>query len=390
MFINPFTNEYNDTLQKKSYGWIKANILSKLNPAIKTPIELLTGKDLWGDNAEGYKTAEGLLENNKKYQYTNIENGMKKVLGILVGSGIANSIVDQTKIDSNDNNSNFLSTLWKGISKGFSSDLGNQKSWKNNTSNYYAILTDMKSYSKTAKDTYGNTYGSSHYYTIDDMADADILEAVRKYNGRYGIFDKDDYTRVNSMIKKMIQNNVESTTLYSYIVKEFNENNVSEATMRAALNANSIIRKLNLDSMAGYKNTLSESELKRLEQAIAYENEYYPILQLLFPDKESSSRYVPSYRNTYYGGSGSGSNYYPRTYYPRTYIPWRYYPSTYRFNKKTGRYGPNLERVQVNVSPQMAIWNQDKNLTQYNTGLSKENDPRWLRSRDYTSRVYNI
>ena len=33
MFINPFTNEYNNTLPKKGYGWIKANLLSKLNPA---------------------------------------------------------------------------------------------------------------------------------------------------------------------------------------------------------------------------------------------------------------------------------------------------------------------------------------------------------------------
>lgn len=396
MFINPFTNEYNDTLPKKGYGWIKANVLSKLNPAIKTPIEITTGKDLWGDNAEGYKTAEGLFEDNKKMQYTNIENGMKKVLGILVGSGVANSVVDQVKMDKYNEDSSFVNSVWNGITKGLSSDLGNQKSWKDNTSNYYALLTDMKNYAKVGKNTYGNTYGNTHYYSIEDMADADVLEASRKYSGRYGVFDKDDYTRVNSMIKKMITNCVPSTELYAYIVKEFNENNVSEATLRSALNSNSIIRKLRTDSMSGYKETLSDSELIRLEKAIAYENEYYPILQLLFPDKDSTKKYLPSYKQLYSGsgsgGSGYPSGYTPRNYTPSTkrYYPSKYYPSTYRFNKKTGKYGPNLKRVQVNVSPQMAIWNQDKNLTQYQTGLDKTNDPQWLRSRDYVSRVYNI
>lgn len=391
MFINPFTNEYNNTIAKKGYGWMKANVLSSLNPAIKTPIELITGKDLWGDTAEGYKTSEGLFEDNKSYQYTNIENGMRKVFGILVGSGIANNVVDQLKIDSNDSNTSLSNSLWKGISKGFAADLGNQKSWKKNTSNYYTILTDMKQYAKTAKNTYGNTYGNTHYYSIEDMADADILEAERKYNGRYGVFDKSDYNRVSSTLKKMIQNHTQDTTVYNYIVKEFNENNVSEATMRAALNANSIVRKLQQDSMSGYKDSLNETDLGRLQQAIAYENEYYPMLQLLFPDKTKTNSYVPSYKNIYNGGSGS-SNYptYSRPYIPNTYIPKKYYPSTYKFNKKTGKYGPNLKRVQVHVSPQMAIWNQDKNLTQYQTGLSKANDPQWLRSRDYVSRVYQI
>lgn len=391
MFINPFTNEYNDTLPKKGYGWMKANVLSSLNPLIKTPIELVTGKDLYGDNAEGYKNAQGLFENSNKYQYTNIENGMKKVMGFLVGSGVANSIVDQFKIDSNDKDSSFTNTLAKGFTKGFMSDLGNQKSWKNNTSNYYSIITDMKNYAKQSRDTYGNTYGNAYYYDIDDLADADKLEYSRKYSGRYGEFNQDDYNRVNGMLKKMIQNHTDATTLYAYIVKEYNENKVSEATLRSALNNNSIIRKLRLSSMSGYKDTLNESELRRLQKAIDYENEYYPILQYLFPDKESTSKaYIPSYKKDYLGsGSGTPSSSRPYTPYNR-YYPGKYYPSTYKFNKKTGRYGVNLERVKVNVSPQMAIWNQDKNLTQYQTGLDKTNDPRWLRSRDYTSRVYNI
>lgn len=387
MFINPFTNEYNDTMPKKAYGWMKANILSRLNPMAKIPIELTTGKDMWGDTAEGYKNAEGLFESNNKYQYTNIENGMKKVFGLLVGSGIANAITDQAKIDSYDpQDPSLISTLWKGFTKGIANDMGNQKSWKKNTSNYYSILTDMKQYGKISKDTYGNTYGNNYYYSIEDLANADKLYYAREYGSRYGTFNEQDYNRVNAMLKKMIQNHTDSSTLYNYIVKEYNENNVSEATLRSALNNNSIVRKLRMKSMSGYTKTLSESELIRLQKAIDYENEFYPILQLLFPDEESKGKtYVPSYRSTYLK---SGSSYSPKSYTrPSYYYPGKYYPNTYKYNKKTGKYGPNLERVSVNVSPQMAIWNQDRNLTPYETGYKAENEPKWLRDKGYVNRT---
>lgn len=388
MFINPFTNEYNNTLPKKGYGWFKANILSRLNPMAKIPIELVTGKDLWGDSADGFKNAEGLFETNKKYQYTNIENGMKKVFGILVGSGIANGIVDQVKIDSYDpEDPSLMSSIWKGFTKGIANDMGNQKSWKKDTSNYYSILTDMKSYGKVSKDTYGNTYGNNYYYSIEDMTDAEKLEYAREYGSRYGTFDEQDYNRVNAMLKKMIQNHTDSSTLYNYIVKEYNENNVSEATLRSALNNNSIIRKLRMKSMSGYTKTLSQSELIRLQKAIDYENEYYPILQKLFPDSEYKNTYIPRYQRTYLN-SGSGGSSYPKTYTsPTYYYPGKYYPSTYRYNKKTGKYGPNLERVSVNVSPQMAVWNQDYNLTRYDSGLTAENEPKWLRDKGYVNRT---
>ena len=388
MFINPFTNEYNDTIPKKAYGWMKSNILSSLNPIAKIPIELVSGKDLWGNSAEGFKNAQGLFESTNKYQYTNLENGMKKVYGVLIGSGMANSIVDQFKMDSYDpSEPSFISTLWKGFTKGVANDLGNQKSWKKDTSNYYSILTDMKKYSKVAKDVYGNTYGNTYYYSIEDLADADKLQYARSYDSKYGTFDQDDYNRINSMLKKMIHNHVDSSTLYTYIVKEYNENNVSEATLRSALNNNSIIRKLRLNSMSGYTKTLSESELIRLQKAINYENEYYPILQRLFPDSEYKNTYVPRYQKTYLS-SGSGGSSYPRTYTrPTYYYPGKYYPSTYRYNKKTGKYGPNLERVSVNVSPQMAIWNQDYNLTRYDTGYKADNEPKWLRDRGYVNRT---
>jgi hypothetical protein len=110
----------------------------------------------------------------------------------------------------------------------------------------------------------------------------------------------------------------------------------------------------------------------------------YPLLSKFFPEEYSTNVYIPKYRKTYYG---SGSKY-PSTNYPSTYYPGKYYPDTFRYNKKLSRYiNPNLDRVSVYVSPQMAVWNQDKNLTSNETGFKSENEPKWLRDKGYESLV---
>ena len=401
MYINPFTNEYNDTLPKKAYGWFKANVLSSLNPALKMPIEIITGQDLWGDNAEGYQTADPLYSTTKKYQYTTLENGMKKVLGYFVGSGVANNIIDQNKIDTLNGESNFLHTLWKGFTKGVNADLGNQKSWKKDTSSYYSFITDIKAYRNSNSDSeYYHTdrsgqsestyqFNNDQYLSIEDMADADKLEYNRYYASRYGEFDDIDYQRVSATLKKYINSHESSTTIYNYIVKEYNENKVSEATMRAALNNNSLARKLKqLKNVSGYLNTLSTDEKMRLQKALEYEQEHYPILELLFPeDTGNNDTYIPYYKWSGYSG---GSNSYPTYTKPRTfnYYPGKYYPKTFYYNKKASRYtGADIDRVSVNVSPQMGIWNQDYNLTRYDTGYTAKNEPKWLRDKGYVNRT---
>lgn len=380
MFINPFTNKYNDTLPKKAYGFIKANVLSKLNPLLKLPVEIVTGEDLWGDSASGYKTSNPLYDQTSKYQYSTLENGMKKVLGYFVGSGVANSVIDQNKIADINDDSNYLQTLWKGFTKGISNDLGNQKSWKKDTSNYYSFITDIKAFK-------GDTYNSKYYVDIEEMTDAEELEYNRKYATQYGEFDKQDYNRVNANLKKYINSHESETTIYNYIVKEYNENKVSEATMRAALNSNSLARKINnLDNYQEYLDTLTTDEKIRLQKALEYEQETYPLLERLFPDDTSSSKsYTPYYKWSGYSGGGSSNGYTTPRYY--NYYPGKYYPKTFYYNKKLGKYTNGIDRVSVNVSPQMGIWNQDYNLTPYETGIQSDNEPKWLRDKGYVNRT---
>ena len=339
MFVNPWTSEYNKNLGDKALGFLSQNVLSKLNPAIKTPAELLVQRDF----------ANGSTIDTSK-NYTRYENGMRKMLGFMIGSGVANNIVDQLKIDNSSNNSNFLDSLWRGLSKGFANDLGNQKSWKKDTSNYYSMIDTLATYKRALSRTETAEY--------EDLTDVNYMRDQRKYSNSYGEFNSEDYSRVNKMLRKMIKDKENPTKVYTYIAEEYNKG-TSEATLRAALNNNSLVRMIASLKQKDFYNTLSSKDLENLEKALLFEQEMYPMLKDFFPVSPYYNYKLPN-RKKYYGSSSGGSyTTYPKTVYPRT-IPGMY------SNGYTNKYSNNVkhlqpERVDMNVSPQMGVWVQDYN-----------------------------
>lgn len=343
MFIEPFTSKYNKTLGDKMYGLLQSNILSRLNPAIKAPLEVVTRKDMFG--ASAYDTS---------HQYDYAENTLRKTLGFFVGAGVANNVINQYKMDEYNEDSTFMSSMWKGISKGISADLGNQKSWKKQTSNYYAAINSVRNFYNATNE---NDFFDAN---TNDLLDADYLDIQRNTSSKYGEYNEDDFKRINSMVRNMIKGKESAATLYAYIVSEYNKG-TTEATLRAVLNSNSIIRKLSKVDKSKFYETLSGKELQMIAQAIEYEEEFYPLLQEFFPTQSSYSgyRYLPK-RTKYYGGGG-GSNYYPSS--PRRYYPSFVYPSNSSYNNRYRSYSPyaNIDRVSVRVSPEMAVWKNDYN-----------------------------
>lgn len=369
MYFNPFTNKYNDTLGKKFEGLISQNILSRLNPAIKTPIEVIIKKDFYGSSPVDTSNS-----------YTLYENATRKVLGFIAGTGVANNVVDQYKIDEYNPDSTFASSLWKGLSNGFNSDLGNQKSWKKDTSNYYATIESVRNF------YYATENRLDFDATPEDLTNAEYMKSERSSTSSYGEYDKDDYQRVNNMLKKMIKNKTDATTVYLYIAEEYNKG-TSEATLRSALNNNSIIRKLNtIDKEAFYK-TLSSRDLENLEKAIMFENKTYRMLQEFFPVSSYKNTYYTKYKKPYYSTGGGSSSYYPS--YPKTYYPKKYYPSSSGYSTKYKSYNPyaNIDRVSVKVSPEMAVWSNDFNAIE---DLDKKewylNNPLYNNLSDYEKR----
>ena len=252
MYVNPWINEYNKTFGDKALGFLSQSFLSKLNPAIKVPVELAVQKDFIG----------GSLKDTT--DYSRLEGGLRKVLGFLVGTGIANSVVDTYKDEQYNPKGSLSSSIMNGFAKGLGNDLGNQKSWKKDTSNYYSAIATIKAF---------NTANGWDEATYEDLTNADYLSGKRNSQGKYGSVDQEDYSRINKTLKRMVESRSDPTTIYTYITSEYNSG-VSEATLRKALNNNSIIRKLNqVQNKEAFYNSLTSKELASLEQALLYEKE---------------------------------------------------------------------------------------------------------------------
>lgn len=338
MFVDPLTSEYNDNIFKKIYGLVNTNIISHFNPAIKTPLELITGYDLFGASPV-----------NTKYQYTTVENGERKVLGFLIGSNIANNVITQNKIDKYSTDSNFMSSFLKGAVKGVQESIGNQKTYKKDTSNYYNQISAANSYKYKTSDTYDTDW--------EDYTNADDMELIRNSSSKYGQFNSDDYQRISKLMKKMMKDKEEPATVYSLIAKEY-QNGVSEVTLKAVLNNNSIVRKLKQIDVNAYLNTLTSRQYKELMKAVEYENTFYPMLQEFFPTKDTTKKYNKTYYHKDYIPYISSSSYVsrPKSYYPSYSSNYSYKKTYYNKYKNNYKFDNNTK-----VSPQMGIWDNNYN-----------------------------
>jgi hypothetical protein len=347
MYITPFKNETyksttdNPTFFDKIKGFANTNIFSHLNPAIKTPIELLSGKDIYA-----------AAPIDTKYYYTGTENAARKLMGFFVGSSMANALVDQYKMDSYSNDTDFLDSLRTGVKRGIANSVGNQKTYKKDTTNYYNNIYKINNY-KYANSVYSDA-------EAEDLMNANYLASRRNYSGKYGDYDKDDYKRISNVLRKMINNKAEPAEVYGVIVSEYN-NGVSESTLRVVLNNCSIIRKLKQIDTTAYLRTLDPKERASLSAAIEYEERMYPDLEKFFPDNISGKKtYLPSRKNQ----RGVTTRGMKTPYVPKTY-PRLVYPNSSSYYTKYNSWKPkaSIERVDVKVSPQMGVWTKDYNKT---------------------------
>ena len=98
--------------------------------------------------------------------------------------------------------------------------------------------------------------------------------------------------------------------------------------------------------------------------------------------------YTQHYKKNYYKKPYSSGSYIP---HPTTYKPAyvNYYPNKGYSNKKYKSYKPgyNIDRVQVNVSPEMAVWSNDYNeVKDPERDLYYLNNPYYNKLSDYEKR----
>ena len=102
----------------------------------------------------------------------------------------------------------------KGARRGIASSLGNQKTYKKDTTNYYNRLTDLKNYKYKLSD---GTYSDE----VEDYIEADSMERIRNTKSRYGSYNKDDYQEMTVLINnkgKDKENQLAGYTLKKYTI----------------------------------------------------------------------------------------------------------------------------------------------------------------------------
>ena len=136
MFYEPFENA--DNLSDGTVNWFSANVISRLNPLIKTPMELLLRKDFFG-NYGPQSNAENSLLNNLS----------RKTLSMFIGASGATAMVDEWKYtEAYEEDPNFVERLIHSAKAGIIGEAGNYRGYKGEIKNYFKALEMIRGYRK--------------------------------------------------------------------------------------------------------------------------------------------------------------------------------------------------------------------------------------------------
>ena len=266
--------------------WVFQNILGKVNPAFKDPIETVLGISSLGDSV--------YLQDGPGY-----ENFIRKMSTYIFGSSGSRALNKYigTLSPSDPITAN---TFFTGLSKVISAELGNTKAYKGDVKNYYKVLSKIK--------TFNYLQNQSSNYTSTNNT-----------------FDADRYSTLRDDLRQLLRDESDFGKIYSKIVLHL-ENGGSLQEVRSALNNLTILGSISkIDDLSKLTDTLSEKEIYDLEKAIVYEESMFPwlndirqnIQQSIEESYSRGSRYVPRYYQPYIQMYGDSRNIYYRPPYSK-------------------------------------------------------------------------
>lgn len=279
MFYEPF-EEAEGNFINGGWNWLTANVLSKINPLIKTPVELITGKEFYGNAGPQDTTARDFQE-----------NFARKVLSMFIGQSGAIAMTDQwyyTRVGKEDKH--FVSKLAESVKEAIKGEMGNYRGYKQESKNYFKALSLLRGFKAIENPSDG--------YTIYD-----------NNNG----FDLEEMSALSKEIKTAMDKGQPPSVIYG-IIDEYIKDGVSSSTIKAALFNNSISGKISqIKNFDRYYQALSAKEKVILDDAIKFESTNYSIVKSMIDD------YI----------AGSNKKYKKSIYIPHNYYT---YPSSNKYN----------------------------------------------------------
>ena len=250
-----------------------SNSISRTNPFIKIPLEVLTGHDLYGDNIY-----------NTKDNYNMVENLARKTMGIPLGTGMSRALVDQYQLSKYKDNPTF-ENLMDGIERGIKNELGNTRAYNKGKNNYFRARGDITSYRSMLREL------ESPNHEVEDLFTGGI-ESGQEWQNDY---DQDDAGVVYRTFNKVLNNEEHMTTFYNAILEFMDPNGkykMSPDTIQGVINVLSLERRLNqLPDVEAYKGSLSDKELKQLQEGLEWEKNNLPKLSDVEVRNKSTNRF---------------------------------------------------------------------------------------------------
>lgn len=267
--------------------WVFQNVLGKVNPAFKDPIETVLGISSLGGSV--------YLQDGPGY-----ENFLRKMSAYIFGGSGSRALnryigsLDPTDPITLDN-------VFNGLNKVLMAELGNTKAYKGDIKNFYKALNNLKNFTYLESANNSITSGSSSN------------------------FDRENYNTLKDKLRALFNEKAEFSQIYKVAIEHL-ESGGSLQELRSALNNVTITGQLSkLPDAERYTETLDDKELFELERAIVYEEENFPwlnefresIRQRIEEQYYADNNYFPRYYQPYRKFYGDSKNVYYRPYYSK-------------------------------------------------------------------------
>lgn len=280
MFYEPFEKSKN--LLEGGLNWLSSNVISRLNPLFKMPIELISGKEFYATDGPRDNQANGF-----------VDNLARKTLSVFIGASGANAMADQwyyTKLG--DEDPNFVNKLGISLSAAVKAEMGNYRGYKTDQKNYFKALNMVRGFRnlEMSKVSFAN---------YDD-------------NG----YDANTMFDLSYQIRKALDREQPASVIYG-LIDEAIKDGASKATIKSALFNNSISGRLSqIKDLDTFYANLNEKDDELLKEGLKYEEIHYSILKTFL------SEYTDSKSNN------SNNFYIPQPYFV---YPKNNYSSYYRY-----------------------------------------------------------
>jgi hypothetical protein len=226
---------------------VLSNLASRGNPIIKSIAEVFGGVDVIGGSI-----------NDTTDRYGFWENVLRKSSGYIIGSSAANALTNLYFKDAPNSDMSTLELIDLSIKNVVAAELGNSRAFKTSLKNYYRANS-----------------------IVNTFRFAESLGDKEERTNFTNSFNKEGYDDLRKEISRALARKAKPTVIYS-LIQDAMLKGLSIREVRSAVNNNLIRYKLEqIKNTQSFLNSLNDSELKSIQDALAYETELFPWLDEL-------------------------------------------------------------------------------------------------------------